>query len=91
MSVTVTQQICRLRLEVEGKTAWERQTVSQAGGFLSLRSGQTAQDAANEAGKPHTAFLKTVRLPRYLPKLREPMWFGASTLTAQGVAPQQGQ
>ena len=91
MSVTVTQQICRLRLEVEGKTAWERQTVSQAGGFLSLKPGQSAQDAANEAGKPHTAFLKTVRLPRFLPKLREPMWFGASTLTAQGVAPQQGQ
>jgi hypothetical protein len=91
MSVTVTQQICRLRLEFEGKAAWERQTVSQAGGFLSLKPGQSAQDAANEAGKPHLAFLKTVRLPRYVPKLREPMWYGASWLTAQGIASQLGQ
>ena len=83
--VTVTPQHCRLRIEADGTPAWESQTVSNAGFILHMKQGQTIQDAVAEATKPNTAFLKTVRVPRYLAKPKDPAWFGSSTLTAQGV------
>jgi hypothetical protein len=87
-TVTSTQQICRLVLEVDGKVAWQRQTIAQPSSMLTMREGQSAQDAANESGRARTSFLMTVRLPRYLPKSGDSIWYGSSSLSAHGVTAQ---
>ncbi len=83
--ITVTQQIVKISLQVDGQPAWEASSVTQAGSFLSMKQGQTLQDAINDASKPNYSFLKTVRLPQYLVKPREPAWYGTSNLTATGI------
>ncbi len=91
--VTVTPQISKVCIEADGRRAWEVRKSTTAGFMLNLKQGQTAQDAANEASRPDTAFFDTVRVPGYLPKPRDPAWFGASLLTEQGIrpAPLQGK
>jgi len=77
--VNVTQQRTILRIEVDGKAAWETGTLVDAGvGMLSLKQGQTVEQAIAEQSKPNVLFLGTVRIPRYLAKPKDPAWLGSS-------------
>lgn len=69
--VQVTPQHVKLIIESDGKKAWETSSYSGVSMMLDLKPGQSAQQAADEATKPNFAFLKTVRLPTYLAKVRE--------------------
>jgi len=84
--VDVPGTITRIAIEQDGKVAWEKRSVSEAGFMLMLKQGQSIQDAVNEASKPNYTMIREARLPAYLAKPREPApWFGNSRLTARGA------
>ncbi len=78
--VSVTPMITRLQVEVDGKKAWESASVLGAGFFLTLKEGQTIEQAVAEAAKVNVGFLKNAKVPVYLTKPREPAWYGSSKL-----------
>lgn len=83
--VTTTSNTCKLTLETDGVVAWVVSATSGAGSTIWRKEGQSMQDAANEAAKPNTRFLQSVRLPKYLVKPHDPAWYGVSSLTNQGI------
>jgi len=72
--------ITKLAVEVEGKKAWESVSVLGAGFFLTLKEGQTIEQAVADAAKVNVEFLKNAKVPIYLTKPREPAWYGNSKL-----------
>ncbi len=78
--VSVTEMISKVTIEVDGKKAWESRSVASAGAFMTLKTGQTIEQAIAEASKPNPTFLKSVKLPAYLTKPRDPAWYGSSKL-----------
>ena len=69
----------------DGKPLWKRGGVTAPPFFLSLKQGQTAQEAVAEQMNPSPRFFAGVRIPRFIPKT--PGGFGASQLTATGAQP----
>jgi hypothetical protein len=78
--VSVTPMITKLVVEVDGKPAWQTTSIAGAGFFLSVKEGQTIEQAVAEASKVNVQFLKNVKVPVYLTKPREPAWYGSSKL-----------
>jgi hypothetical protein len=78
--VNVTPMITRLIVEVDGKKAWESASVTGASFILSIKEGQTIEQAVAEAAKVNVQFLKEAKIPTYLTKPREPAWYGSSKL-----------
>jgi hypothetical protein len=78
--VSVTPMITKLVVEVDGKNAWQKASISGAGFFLTLKQGQTIEQAVAEASKVNIPFLKNMTLPVYLTKPHEPAWYGSSKL-----------
>ena len=83
--VTVTEQKSRLAIEHNGKVAWEANTSVMPGFFLNIKQGQTIAQAVADAQKPNLSFLWSTQLPATLTLPRDPAWYGAGRLTAQGV------
>jgi len=73
------EQESKLTIEVDGKTAWEWKTVTSTT-YLRPREGQTREQALAEHSKPNLDLLKQMPLPKYVPKPREPAWYGSSKL-----------
>ena len=78
--VSVTPMITKLRVEVDGKKAWESVSVQGASFFLTLKEGQTIEQAIAEAARVNVEFLKNTKVPIYLTKPHEPAWYGSSKL-----------
>ena len=72
--------ITKLTVEVDGKKAWQTVSVTGAGFFLTLKEGQTIEQAVAEAARVNVDFLKNAKVPIYLTKPREPAWYGSSKL-----------
>jgi hypothetical protein len=71
----------------DGKALWKRMSVTSPPFFISMKRGQSAQDAVNEQMKPSAGFCEGVNVPRFVPKVTG--GFGASLLTATGAAPEK--
>ena len=69
----------------DGKPLWKRGAVTAPPFFISLKQGQTAQEAVAEQMKPSPRYFAGVRVPRHIPKT--PGGLGASDLTADGAKP----
>jgi hypothetical protein len=78
--VSVTPMITKLVVEVDGKKAWQAASITGATFFLTLKEGQTVEQAVAEASKVNVQFLKTTKVPIYLTKPHEPAWYGSSKL-----------
>lgn len=78
--VYYTPKISRIRIESKGKTLWETSSVvGDPGGFLSVKPGQSLQDAVNELGRhPDLKIFSTAPLPVYLVQPSNPMVLGVS-------------
>lgn len=81
--VNVAQKITRLAFEVDGKIVWETSTASSAGSVLTIKQGQSAQQAADAAARYNIPFLLSARVPAYVTKPREKVAFGSSQLSAK--------
>jgi hypothetical protein len=78
--VSVTPMITKLVVEVNGKPAWQSASVTGAGFFLTLKEGQTIEQAVAEASKVNVQFLMNTKVPINLTKPHEPAWYGSSKL-----------
>jgi hypothetical protein len=67
----------------DGKAIWERGSLSAPPPFISLKAGQTADQAVQDAMNLNYRFFETVRLPKYVAKSRAGV--GTSKLTAAGA------
>jgi hypothetical protein len=82
--VNITPQVTRLKIEFEGKTAWETTTTVRPGiGVVQLKEGQTIEQVIAEQSKPDLLFFSRVQIPRYLQKPSDKPWLGDSELRAE--------
>ncbi|MDB5302719.1 MAG: hypothetical protein JWM97_268 [Phycisphaerales bacterium] len=82
--ISVATTKLRLALETAGgKVLWERRSVTSPPPMLSMKQGQTIEQAVAEAMKPSAGFFEKTRVPGYVPKSQGGL--GKSSLTAAGV------
>lgn len=84
-TVSVTQQISRLKFVEDGKLIWEAVMVGGAPGFLQMKEGQSIQDALAPYQKPNLKFFADVKMPEYVARPNEAGAYGASKLSHQGI------
>jgi len=78
---TVTEQISRIALQVQGKTLWERKTtVNPGNGMISHTKDQSLEQAIAALSKPDLAYFTTVDFPTFVPTPHEPAWLGTSDI-----------
>jgi hypothetical protein len=77
-TVSVTEKITRIYVESEGKIAWENRSVSTPPYMLHRKEGQSIGQAAAASNQYNLAFLNSVRVPAYVPKVREKLGLGTS-------------
>ncbi len=65
---TVAMFLTTLKVEIDGKQAWERVKKSRAPSFVAQSSSQTKQQAVSQASKPKLRSLKALTLPPYIPR-----------------------
>ena len=86
--VSVTPQIAKLAITVGGQTLWETQLVNSAAPFhLSLKQGESVQQALAPYQKPPIHLFLSARLPSYIPNLGGKKTMGVSALSPQGAVP----
>lgn len=75
-----------------GKVLWQRAGTTSPPFFITMKPGQSAEEAVQERMKPSPAFFQSARLPKFVPKT--PGGFGRSRVTATGTQaekpPEQG-
>jgi hypothetical protein len=86
-SVNVTPQISRLAIESNGRTLWESSGVNDVPFLLSLKQGQSIQDAVAPYQKPDLSYFSRAKIPQHITKFQEKGAFGASLLNHQGIQP----
>lgn len=69
----------------DGKVLWKRGGVLSPPMLISLKEGQSINEAIAEQMKPTAKFYDGIRIPRFVPKV--PGGFGTSDLTASGAKP----
>ena len=84
-TITATPQICRLKITESGRTLWEASHVRDVPTFLSLKKGQTAQQAVAAQQKPDFSFFSRVQVPKYVTRPNEKGAYGESVLTPKGI------
>lgn len=82
---TTTDQICRLTLVENGKTIWESLVVSGPPLTLSIKEGETAQQALASHQKTPSKVFEQMMIPRYIAREADAGAYGFSTVTSQGV------
>jgi len=85
-TVTVTEKITRLFVELDDQVAWETRAVSGAGHFISREQGQSIADAVQQSGRPATSFLANVTLPQVILRPGSAQPIGSSRLIPGGVS-----
>jgi hypothetical protein len=86
-TTTFTEQISRARLLEDDTVLWQASTKGHAPFFLSLKEGQTLEDALAPYQRPNLKFFGAIKLPNHLARPPEKGAYGATRLTAQGAVP----
>jgi hypothetical protein len=88
-TVTVTPTILELAIKLpDGKVAWSiKGRTGDVFGMVSIKAGQSVQDAVAEAQKPNYSLFYNPNVPSYIPVPREKEGFGESNLTVRGLQP----
>ena len=91
--VNVTEQISRVKLLENGKVLWEAVSVGGAPHFLTMKEGETLQQALAQYQRPNVQFFSQVKVPQYVARPSEAGAYGMSNLTPQGIVnvPLNGQ
>ncbi len=84
-TANVTEQISKLRFIENGKVVWEAVSVSGAPYFLTIKQGETLQQALAPYQKPNIQFFSSVKIPQYVARPSEAGAYGASSLTPRGI------
>jgi hypothetical protein len=86
-TTTFTEQISRVRLLEDDKVLWQSSTKGFAPFVLSLKEGQTLDDALAPYQRPNLNFFGSIQVPSHLARPPEKGAYGATRLTAQGPVP----
>lgn len=86
-SVTITPHISSIKIEVDGKIAWQAVTSTGPPMTMFLRDGQTAQSEANKWNQPQLAFFETVTIPKEILDPKFSKGLGATDVTVRGLIP----
>jgi WD40 repeat protein len=84
-SVSVTEKIHALSVEVDGKEVWKVTNKTGASFMISAKQGQSLQDAVREQQDQSYAWLAGLKLPRDLVRTDGYKVQGTSKVTARGV------
>lgn len=84
-TVTATPQISRMKITESGKTLWEASRLKDVPFFLSLKEGQSIQQAVAAQQKPDLVFFSRVRVPQYVTRPHEKGAYGESVFTPKGI------
>jgi len=78
------QEIKRsIAISIDGQApAWQRGGIMMPPMFLSLKEGQSIDQAVNDAMKPSASFYQGIRIPKLIPE--QPDGFGVTPLSATG-------
>jgi hypothetical protein len=87
LKANVTEKKLNLAFVADGKVAWQVETTAGAPMMISLKQGQTVEDAIAAHQAQAYGFFQSADLPRLVPKPREPLAFGRSELTPTGPRP----
>ncbi|MFN7768398.1 MAG: SHD1 domain-containing protein [Planctomycetaceae bacterium] len=81
----VTEYISKIQFVEDNTVIWLAEAHSGAPHFLSLKEGQTLQQALAQYQKPNVKFFTQVNLPRYVARPHPSGAYGHSELSAKGV------
>ena len=84
---TFQGHISRVTLSINGKVAWEMTSVKRAPHHLTIRGGESVDQALRRHEKVNLAFFDGVVLPRYLCVPVDTYTFGATEVTSGGPRP----
>jgi hypothetical protein len=85
----VTEHISKIQFVEDNNVIWLAEAHSGAPHFLSLKEGQTLQQALAPYQKPNVKFFTQVNLPKYVARPHPSGAYGHSELTAKGVVDKQ--
>ena len=83
--VTYTPHAASLSLERDGQVLWSKKTRYSPGGMISIKQGESGQQAVNRACQPSSSFFSSAVLPKYLARLPGGKPLGTSTINDSGV------
>jgi WD40 repeat protein len=85
----VTEHISKIQFVEDNNVIWLAEAHSGAPHFLSLKEGQTLQQALAPYQKPNVKFFTQVNLPKYVARPHPSGAYGHSELTIKGVVDKQ--
>ncbi|MFN8856101.1 MAG: SHD1 domain-containing protein [Planctomycetaceae bacterium] len=88
-TVRVTEYISKIQFVEDNNVIWLAEAHSGAPHMLSLKEGQTVQQALAQYQKPNVKFFTQVKLPKYVARPHPSGAYGHSELSAKGVVDRQ--
>jgi len=88
-TVRVTEYISKIQFVEDNNVIWMAEAHSGAPHMLSLKEGQTVQQALAQYQKPNVKFFTQVKLPKYVARPHPSGAYGHSELSAKGVVDRQ--
>jgi hypothetical protein len=85
-TVNVTEQTSELEFVLDGQTVWKAMTVAGPPYRVSLKEGQSIDQAVSENTKPRLDFFRQAHLPTHIVRPIDKPAYGRSFLTPQGSA-----
>ena len=82
--VSVAEMKLGLSFVQDGKTLWEKTQTAGAPAMITMKEGQTADQAVEADRAGSWKFFESASLPRYVPKAREKLGYGESQLGPSG-------
>jgi len=86
-SATITPFFSKLKLEIDGKPAWQSGTSTGAPPVIRLEEGQTAQGQVDQWQNPNPGFFASVDLPAEILDPAKRSGLGTTNVTTQGLVP----
>ena len=90
VTLSVSSTVVTVQMLYENEPVWSQKYTFEAGDSVSIKSGQTAQEAVNDAARPKAKAMGSLTIPGYLPKVATPGTapaLGASDVTPRGIVP----
>lgn len=84
-SIKYTPNIASVALTKDGVEFWGKGRRFGPGGIINMRSGESAQAAANRLCQPDAGFFKSIQMPKYISQFPNGKPLGESQINEQGV------
>lgn len=83
--VSYTPHTGSVALVSGGNTLWSQSRFFGPAGVISIKQGETAQQAVTKVSQPNSSFFSSIRLPKYLAAMPDGKPLGTSAISQAGV------